>query len=47
MIIILSDFNFIKLNIFCSQQVKFEKLEGRNFLNKMEFLMAALTKIKE
>ncbi|KAG5683576.1 hypothetical protein PVAND_012849 [Polypedilum vanderplanki] len=29
------------------KEVNFEKMEGRNFLNKMEFLMAALTKIKE
>lgn len=32
---------------FTILQVHFEKMEGRNFLNKLEFLMAALTKIKE
>lgn len=29
------------------REVKFDKMEGKNFLNKMEFLMAACSKIKE
>lgn len=29
--------------LFSRFQVRFDKLEGKNFLNKMEFLMASLS----